>query len=99
MEDKQTPSVSITSARKGHSADLAGRERRYLISMGVRTICFVLAVVTTGPVRWVFVAGALFLPYIAVVFANTAKQTAPVSSEAYVPEPMGELPDKHRELG
>lgn len=46
------------------------RIRRYLITMGIRIACFVLAVVFEGWVRWVFVAGAAILPYIAVVLAN-----------------------------
>jgi DUF3099 family protein len=60
----------ITSARPSHSADIRSREIRYLVSMGIRTLCFVLAIVTDGPVRWVLVAGAVFLPYVAVVLAN-----------------------------
>ena len=43
---------------------------RYLFSMSLRTLCFVLAVVTPSPLRWFFVAGAVFLPYVAVVLAN-----------------------------
>jgi hypothetical protein len=60
----------ITSARPSHSADIRRREIRYLLSMGIRTLCFVLAIVTDGPVRWVLVAGAVFLPDVAVVLAN-----------------------------
>ena len=44
--------------------------RRYLIAMSFRGICFVLAIITTGWVRWAFVVGAVVLPYIAVVLAN-----------------------------
>ncbi|CAA9370235.1 MAG: hypothetical protein AVDCRST_MAG21-707 [uncultured Nocardioidaceae bacterium] len=62
--------VNITSARVSHSVDLKRRQTRYLFSMLTRTVCFVLAIVTEGPTRWVFVAGAVFLPYIAVVLAN-----------------------------
>ena len=60
----------ITSAPVSRSADIRRREIRYLLSMGIRTCCFVLAIVTDGPVRWVLVAGAVFLPYVAVVLAN-----------------------------
>ncbi len=62
--------VNITSARASRSEDLRRRQLRYLFSMGLRTVCFVLAIVTTGPLRWALVAGAVFLPYIAVVLAN-----------------------------
>jgi hypothetical protein len=62
--------VSITSARASHSDDLHKRQVRYLMSMGIRTVCFVLAIVVSGPVRWILVAAAIFLPYVAVVLAN-----------------------------
>ncbi len=44
--------------------------RRYLIAMGLRGVCFVLAIVASGWLRWAFVVGAVVLPYIAVVLAN-----------------------------
>lgn len=50
------------------------RVRNYLISMGIRTVCFVLAVVFTGPLRWICVSLAVVLPYVAVVAANAAQQ-------------------------
>jgi len=41
--------------------------------MGIRTLCFIGAVVVgDGWVRWVLVAGAFILPYVAVVMANSA---------------------------
>lgn len=41
--------------------------------MAVRTLCFVGAIlVGDGWVRWVLVVGALVLPYVAVVMANSA---------------------------
>jgi Flp pilus assembly protein TadB len=66
--------VSITSARASRSSDIHKREMRYLLSMAIRTLCFVLAIVTSGPVRWVLVAGAIFLPYVAVVMANASER-------------------------
>lgn len=40
--------------------------------MTIRTVCFVLTVVSIGHwFMWVFLVGALVLPYIAVVMANT----------------------------
>lgn len=44
--------------------------RKYLFSMGVRTLCFLLAVIFSGPARWIFVVFAVILPYVAVVIAN-----------------------------
>ena len=50
------------------------RERRYLLTMGLRVVCFVAAIVlfAVGP-RWAgFIAalGSLVLPWVAVVAAN-----------------------------
>ena len=64
----------ITSARRGVRDDVDSRTRRYLLSMGVRTVCFVLAVVTDGWLRWVLIAAAVMLPYLAVVFANGGRE-------------------------
>ena len=69
----RTEVVRITSAPESPAADLAHRQRRYVISMLIRTLCFVAAIaVGEGWLRWVLVAGALVLPYVAVVMANSA---------------------------
>ena len=64
--------VRITTAAASRNADIAQRQRRYLFSMGIRTLCFVGAVVASGWLRWVLVTAALILPYVAVVMANAA---------------------------
>jgi hypothetical protein len=65
--------VRITTAPTSHRDDLDRRRRRYVISMAVRTLCFVGAIVVGDNwVRWVLVAGAFVLPYVAVVMANSA---------------------------
>ncbi len=43
---------------------------RYAISMTVRVVCFILAVVMQNWLTWVFLALAVVLPYIAVTLAN-----------------------------
>jgi hypothetical protein len=48
------------------------RAVRYLISMGIRTLCVILVILVPGPLRWVFAVGAIVLPYIAVVAANAS---------------------------
>jgi len=68
------------------------RTRRYLVSMGVRTACFILAVVTGGWVRWGFVLLALVLPYLAVVFANGGR-------ERTVDIPDADVADDRRAIG
>ena len=61
----------VTSARPAHSAEMSGRLRRYLISMGVRVICLALAIfVLTGWLRLIGIAAAVILPWVAVVMAN-----------------------------
>jgi hypothetical protein len=57
---------------------MAHRQKRYIISMSIRTICFVAAIVVgPGWFRWVLVAGAFVLPYVAVVMANSASPRVP----------------------
>jgi hypothetical protein len=65
---------SITSARLPLKEDVGRRTHRYLVSMAIRTVCVVAAVVAEGPLRWLFLAGAVFLPYIAVVLANAGRE-------------------------
>lgn len=71
MASRDPESVRITTAPTSVADDIAGRQRRYLISMAVRTAC-VLGAVLVGPgvLRWVLIAGAVLLPYVAVVLAN-----------------------------
>jgi hypothetical protein len=52
--------------------------RRYLLSMGIRTVCFVLAVIALAVLHWAVVGWglvivAVILPYIAVVVANATR--------------------------
>ena len=72
MTQQHDTPVNITSARSGRSDDIKRRQTKYLVSMGVRTVCFVLAILLPSPIRWVMVFGAVFLPYVAVVLANAA---------------------------
>jgi Flp pilus assembly protein TadB len=71
---RQQEPHSITGARTSLTEDVAARQRRYFISMMVRTICFVLMVIFPSPWRWIFLAGAFFLPYIAVIVANAGRE-------------------------
>ncbi len=72
MADRRSDDpVRVTTVPLSRAEELRGRQRRYLISMGIRTVCFVGAVVADGVLRWVLVAAAVLLPYVSVVFANT----------------------------
>jgi hypothetical protein len=67
--------IRITTAGASRNEDTAGRQRRYLWSMALRTACVIGAVVVgPGWFRWVLVAGAVLLPYVAVVAANAVNQ-------------------------
>jgi len=52
--------------------------RRYLVSMGIRTVCFILAVISLAALHWTLIGwtlviAAVILPYIAVVMANATR--------------------------
>ena len=69
------PVQSVTSARESLADDQRHRIHRYLLTMGIRTACFIGAVIAgmVGAPWWVWgsmAVLALVLPYIAVVFAN-----------------------------
>lgn len=72
---KNEESFEITSAPRRLSADQQARQRRYFYSMMIRTVCFILTVILPSPIRWFALAGAMFLPYIAVVVANAGRET------------------------
>jgi hypothetical protein len=76
--------ISVTSAQPGRSQDLDGRIVRYAWMMSIRIVCFVLAVVTPSPWRWMFIVAAVFLPYIAVVLANTQRTTTVSSADPFI---------------
>lgn len=65
----------VTSAQRSLTTDQGGRQKRYFIAMMIRTACFILTVATPNPIRWFFLAGAIGLPYIAVVVANAGRET------------------------
>ena len=63
--------VRITTAAANRDEDIRSRQRRYLISMGIRTVCFVAAVIVGhGWAMWLLIVAAVLLPYVAVVMAN-----------------------------
>jgi hypothetical protein len=89
------------------SADIRYRQRRYLIMMGFRLVCFVIAVVVFvnhgGWLAAIPAVGAIIIPYFAVVFANGGREPAsrrpgfqayePSLPERYVPQDGAEGTD------
>ena len=68
-------SASISNVGKPLSVDQSSRARKYFISMMIRTLCFILAVVLPSPGRWIALFGAVVLPYIAVIVANAGRES------------------------
>ncbi|MEV8313296.1 DUF3099 domain-containing protein [Streptomyces sp. NPDC059900] len=80
----------ITGARQGLAEDVRGRQRRYVISMSIRTLSVIAAAVLWNVERHVaFVALVLgiLLPYISVVIANAGRENAPSLPSTFVPAP------------
>jgi hypothetical protein len=72
--------IRITTAGSSPEADLARRQKRYIISMSIRTACFIgAAIAGMAGVNWlwpILILAALVLPYVAVVNANAATTRA-----------------------
>jgi hypothetical protein len=90
-----TPQVhTITSAPAPLGDDIARRARRYMFQMGLRTVCFLSAVLTWGriptPISVVLLVSAVVLPYVAVVLANAGRER---------PEAADPFTDVTRQIG
>ncbi|MEJ5946025.1 DUF3099 domain-containing protein [Pseudokineococcus basanitobsidens] len=79
----------ITTAPVGQRQHQQQQIGRYLVSMGIRTACFVLFVVTYVSVgsawSWGFLAAAVVLPYIAVLAANAGRETVSPTTTGVTP--------------
>ncbi|MFE8937891.1 DUF3099 domain-containing protein [Streptomyces sp. NPDC000963] len=81
----------ITGARQGLAEDVRGRQRRYVISMTVRTLSVIAAAVLWNVERHVAVVAlalGILLPYVAVVIANAGRESAPSLPSTFVPPPV-----------
>lgn len=81
----------ITGARQGLTDDVRGRQRRYVISMLVRTVAVILAATLWNVERHVAVVAlalGLLLPYIAVVIANGGRENASSLPSVHLPTPV-----------
>jgi hypothetical protein len=92
MRKRVEPEVfRITGARAGLTEDVRGRQRRYVISMGIRTVSVILTVVLWNverPLAWVTLVLGALLPYVAVVVANAGRENPPAPPSSYVPPPV-----------
>lgn len=82
--------ASVTSAAPPASVDRRRRTRNYLLTMALRTLCFVLAYLADGWLRWTCVVLAVLLPYVAVVLANAVgpRRGSAMSSAGPVDRPQ-----------
>ena len=85
----------VTEAKRPMSEDISYRERRYLLMMGIRVLCFLTAILLfvshAGWLAAIPAAGAILIPYFAVVFANGGRE--PTSTRGFRPyEPN--VPDR-----
>ncbi|WP_374119311.1 DUF3099 domain-containing protein [Streptomyces odontomachi] len=88
----------ITGARQGLDEDVRGRQRRYVISMSIRTVSVILAVVlwnVARPVAIVALVLGFVLPYIAVVIANAGRENAPSKPSTFVSAPTRPMLGAH----
>ncbi|MFF2366886.1 DUF3099 domain-containing protein [Streptomyces sp. NPDC058122] len=80
----------ITGARQSLDDDVRGRQRRYVISMSVRTVSVILAATLWNverPVALVALVLGILLPYVAVVIANAGRENAPSLPSTFVTAP------------
>lgn len=81
----------ITGARQGLADDVRGRQRRYVISMSVRTVSVVLGAALWNVERHVAIVAlvlGILLPYIAVVIANAGRENVPSLPSSYISTPI-----------
>ncbi|MFF2654756.1 DUF3099 domain-containing protein [Streptomyces sp. NPDC058045] len=80
----------ITGARQSLADDVRGRQRRYVISMLVRTVAVLLTVLLWNverPVAIVALVLGFALPYVAVVIANAGRENATSLPSTFVAGP------------
>jgi Flp pilus assembly protein TadB len=94
-ERADTAVISVTSAQPGRSEDLESRIFRYAWMMSLRVVCFIGAVITPSPWRWILLVGAVLLPSVAVVLANARRTKVVSGPKVYVPPTRPELGPDH----
>ena len=76
---KRGDGTLITNAGRSQSLDLEERQRRYLLTMGIRTGCFFAFLIVPGWWKILTLVGAAVLPAIAVLLANNADHRPPAT--------------------
>jgi hypothetical protein len=73
--------VAITELPPSPEQEQSARMRRYALTMGIRMLCVIACLFVQGWWLLIPALGAIFLPYVAVVFANAVSRSGGRSVE------------------
>ncbi len=100
---RETEVHVVTDAGRSRRQEIDNRQRNYIIKMGIRTLCLILAIVlfTLGvpfPYLLVLIVASTVLPWMSVVVANSGPAPDPRRRPAsfYTPDSrrgLGAAPD------
>ena len=81
---------SITTVSESPDDERRSRMLKYTLAMTIRVVCIVAALFVEGWLMWLAFAGAIFLPYFAVVLANAqGPKPGEISKVTQVIRPVG----------
>jgi hypothetical protein len=84
---------SITTVSESPDDERRSRMLKYTLAMTIRVICIVAAMFVEGWLMWLAFAGAIFLPYFAVVLANAqGPKPGEISKVTQVFRPVSSAP-------
>jgi hypothetical protein len=84
---------SITTVSESPDDERKSRMLKYTLAMTIRVICIVVAMFVEGWLMWLAFAGAIFLPYFAVVLANAqGPKPGQISKVTQVIKPVSAAP-------
>jgi hypothetical protein len=81
---------SIKTVSESPDDERRYRMLKYTLAMTIRVVCIVVAIFVEGWLMWLAFAGAIFLPYFAVVLANAqGPKPGEISKVTQVIRPVG----------
>jgi len=95
----RSEAVLVTTAARSPAEERRDRERRYLITQGIRVVAFIAAIFLALAGLWVVasiaIAMSLILPWVAVVGANAGpKRTRRETASLYSKRAPKEITDR-----
>ena len=82
LSRRGVPVPRITDARSAHTDEMHARMVKYTVSMSIRMVCLFLLFFVHGWMLWVVVAGAVVLPWFAVVIANVGSDSGNMGADS-----------------